>query len=55
MQRLSNLDVYNRLVAVEKELMALADAAMSPAGATALRAVAAVVRRTARAFFKVAF
>ena len=55
MQRLSNLDVYNRLLAVEKDLAAMADAAMSPSGATALRAVSAVVRRLASAFFKAAF
>lgn len=48
----SNLDIYRRLLELEAELRRLADQCLSPAGATALRSAAGVVRRLANAFYK---
>jgi hypothetical protein len=51
MARLSNLEVYGRLIALSRELEEMADTVWSPAGATALRTCARLVRATASGFF----
>jgi hypothetical protein len=52
---LSSLDVYKELSAVAERLEALASRAMSPAGSTALRSAATLIRRLASAFYKASF
>lgn len=52
MRTVNDSEVYRRLIAVETELLRLADNVISPRAETALRAAAAVIRRLASAFFK---
>lgn len=52
MRTVNDNEVYRRLIAMEAELLRLADEAISPRAETALRAAATVVRRLASAFFK---
>lgn len=52
MRTVDDTEVYRRLIAVEAELLRLAERVISPCTETALRAAATVVRRLASAFFK---
>jgi DNA-binding GntR family transcriptional regulator len=52
MRTLDDRQVYRRLIALEGELLRLAEAVVSPRSETALRAAAAMIRKLASAFFK---
>lgn len=54
MRSTDDTQVYRRLIALEGELLRLADDAISPRSETALRAAAAMIRKLASALFKAA-
>jgi hypothetical protein len=55
MERLSDIELYRKLRLIEREIVEMAELAMSPRARVALEAVASMIRRVASAFFKVAF
>lgn len=52
MRTVDDAHVYRRLIALEGELLRLADGVISPRSETALRAAAAMIRKLASALFK---
>lgn len=52
MRSLDDMTVYRRLIALEGELLRLADDTISPRSETALRAAAAMIRKLASALYK---
>jgi hypothetical protein len=55
MQRLSDLEIYKELKALQERFEVMADAAMSLHSRTALHAAAKAIQKLASAFFKSAF